>query len=52
MESSVVFFADRPDPFKEWTCLVLASKKRQNMSPPIPVEEGSVTLRAAAEAHR
>ena len=37
-------------PFKACTFFVLLLKKRQNASPPIPVLEGSVTLRAAATA--
>lgn len=41
---------DAPLPIKQCTFLVAASKYRANASPPIPVEQGSVTLRAAAMA--
>src|ERR1700761_8908347 len=40
----------RPEPFNDRILLVFESKNRQNISPPMPVEEGSVTLSAAATA--
>jgi len=46
--SRVVFFGLRPEPLRACTFFVLASKNRQNMSPPIPVEDGSVMFNAAA----
>ena len=46
--SKLELFAARPEPLRACTFLVLALKKRQNMSPPIPVEDGSVMFRAAA----
>lgn len=40
----------RPLPLTALTSLLLASKNRQKTSPPMPVHDGSVTLRAAAVA--
>mmetsp|Transcript_2766 Transcript_2766/g.6482 ORF Transcript_2766/g.6482 Transcript_2766/m.6482 type:complete len:106 (+) Transcript_2766:1459-1776(+) len=48
--SSVSPDGDLPDPFKACTFFEEASKNSKKQSPPSPVEQGSVTLSAAAIA--
>jgi hypothetical protein len=43
---------DRPDPLSADIVCFFASQYRQNKSPPMPVEHGSVMLRAAATCHQ
>ena len=46
--SRVHLAPERPEPFIARTSFFSASQKRMNMSPPIPVEQGSVMFRPAA----